>query len=139
MSPAPAMRSLSANTPGGDSAERMYQFGEALGMAFQIQDDILDYLPTADTGKECCNDLREGKVTLPLIAVMERGIDVPPLATTPVETLQRLVIDNGGIDMARTTMQGYLQKALHILSAYPPSEYRDALANLCIFVGERNK
>ena len=51
----------------------MHRFGEALGMAFQIQDDILDYTPSAQTGKPANNDLRERKVTLPLLAVLERA------------------------------------------------------------------
>ena len=49
----------------------MRQFGEAVGIAFQIRDDILDYTPTADTGKPSNNDLRERKITLPLIEVLE--------------------------------------------------------------------
>ena len=48
-----------------DRVATMRRFGEAVGMAFQIQDDILDYTPTAHTGKPANNDLREGKITLP--------------------------------------------------------------------------
>ena len=48
------------------------QIGLDLGMAFQIKDDILDYAPSEQTGKSSCADLREGKVTLPLIAIFER-------------------------------------------------------------------
>ncbi len=50
-----------------DRVATMRRFGEAVGMAFQIQDDILDYTPTARTGKPANNDLREGKITLPLL------------------------------------------------------------------------
>ena len=56
-----------------DKVSSMRRFGEAVGMAFQIQDDILDYTPTAQTGKPACNDLREGKITLPLLSVLERS------------------------------------------------------------------
>ena len=51
----------------------MRRFGEAIGIAFQIRDDILDYMPTADTGKPSNNDLRERKITLPLIEVLEKA------------------------------------------------------------------
>ncbi|MFQ6939796.1 MAG: polyprenyl synthetase family protein [Alistipes finegoldii] len=51
----------------------MRRFGEAVGMAFQIQDDILDYTRTAHTGKPANNDLREGKITLPLLAVLDKA------------------------------------------------------------------
>ncbi|MBQ2033979.1 MAG: polyprenyl synthetase family protein, partial [Alistipes sp.] len=55
-----------------EDVEQMRRFGEALGMAFQIQDDILDYSRSAQTGKPRNNDLREGKITLPLIEVLEQ-------------------------------------------------------------------
>ncbi|MBO7235525.1 MAG: polyprenyl synthetase family protein, partial [Alistipes sp.] len=56
-----------------EEVDRMRKFGEAIGMAFQIQDDILDYKRDNNTGKPSNNDLREHKITLPLIEVMERG------------------------------------------------------------------
>ena len=58
-----------------DGVATMRRFGEAVGMAFQIQDDILDYTPTAHTGKPANNDLREGKITLPLLSVLDRASD----------------------------------------------------------------
>ncbi|MBQ2728848.1 MAG: polyprenyl synthetase family protein, partial [Alistipes sp.] len=56
-----------------DKVTTMRRFGESLGMAFQIQDDILDYTPSAQTGKPRGNDLREGKITLPLLEVLEKS------------------------------------------------------------------
>ena len=58
-----------------DRVALMRRFGEALGMAFQMQDDILDYTLSAHTGKPANNDLREGKITLPLLAVLEKVSD----------------------------------------------------------------
>ena len=58
-----------------DKVATMRRFGEAVGMAFQIQDDILDYTPSAHTGKPANNDLREGKITLPLLSVLDRASD----------------------------------------------------------------
>ncbi len=62
---------MAAGAP-NEKVALMQRFGEALGMAFQMQDDILDYKPSARTGKPAYNDLREGKITLPLLCVMER-------------------------------------------------------------------
>ncbi len=131
------------------SIEKMKYFGEAVGMAFQIQDDILDYTPTANTGKPSNNDLREGKITLPMLAILERGDEslnskiMELLATCgrneeAVEELQGIVTREGGVDFAREVMAAYIAKATSILAEYPESNYRTALINLCAFITERN-
>ena len=128
----------------------MRKFGEAIGMAFQIQDDILDYTRTARTGKPSNNDLREHKVTLPLLTVLEsvgeerRRELLARLARCheedeSVEYLQHIVENEGGMEKAARVMQEYLTRAMSVLSEYEPSEYRDALANLCVYVGERDR
>ena len=133
-----------------ERVELMRSFGEALGMAFQIQDDILDYTRTARTGKPSNNDLREHKVTLPLLTVLEsvgeerRRELLARLARCheedeSVEYLQHIVENEGGMEKAARVMQEYLTRAMSVLSEYEPSEYRDALANLCVYVGERDR
>lgn len=133
-----------------DKVTTMRRFGEALGMAFQIQDDILDYTASAKTGKPLGNDLREGKITLPLLAVMEQSTPAERdelLALLArcrqdeeaVGQLLQLVVDRGGLDSASKMMQGYITKAVQMLSEYPESPYRNSLINLCTFVVERNK
>ena len=128
----------------------MRKFGESIGMAFQIQDDILDYTRTARTGKPSNNDLREHKVTLPLLTVLEsvgeerRRELLARLARCheedeSVEYLQHIVENEGGMEKAARVMQEYLTRAMSVLSEYEPSEYRDALANLCVYVGERDR
>lgn len=128
----------------------MRKFGESIGMAFQIQDDILDYTRTARTGKPSNNDLREHKVTLPLLTVLEsvgeerRRELQARLARCheedeSVEYLQHIVENEGGMEKAARVMQEYLARAMSVLSEYEPSEYRDALANLCVYVGERDR
>lgn len=130
--------------------DRMRSFGEAIGMAFQIQDDILDYSPNAQSGKPVNNDIREGKITLPLLAVMERAPErereeiLKKLASAHedegmVEYLQQRVEEGGGVEFARQVMQAYLEKATKILADYPESEFRSALINLALFITERNK
>lgn len=133
-----------------EDVEQMRRFGEALGMAFQIQDDILDYSRSAKTGKPSNNDLREGKITLPLIEVLEQCSPAEKLqlldklsqcATddAAVDYIQNIVEVTGGLSMAARTMQSYIDRAVAILSKYDDSPYRTALINLCAFVAERDK
>ena len=130
--------------------EQMRRFGEALGMAFQIQDDILDYSRSAQTGKPTNNDLREGKITLPLIEVLEKCSPAEKLQLldklsqckedeAAVDFLQGVVEAPGGAAMAARTMQTYIDRATSILAKYPDSPYRTALVHLCAFVAERDK
>ena len=133
-----------------EDVEQMRRFGEALGMAFQIQDDILDYSRSAQTGKPRNNDLREGKITLPLIEVLEQCTSAERLqlidklsqcATddSAVEYIQNIVEVTGGLSLAARTMQTYIDRAVAILSKYEDSPYRTALVNLCAYVAERDK
>ncbi|MFI3301976.1 MAG: polyprenyl synthetase family protein [Rikenellaceae bacterium] len=133
----------------GKQVEKMKYFGEAVGMAFQIQDDILDYTHDAHTGKPTNNDLREGKITLPLLAILERGDDnlnaqiMELLAKcgndeSAVETLHDIVTREGGVDFARQVMTAYIDKATQILAQYPEGEHRTALMNLCAFITQRD-
>ena len=130
--------------------EQMRRFGEAIGMAFQIQDDILDYSRSAKTGKPANNDLREGKITLPLIEVLEKCSPAEKVQLidrlsqckedeSAVDFLQGVVEATGGLAMAARTMQTYIDRATSILAKYPDSPYRTALVNLCAFIAERDK
>ncbi len=133
-----------------DKVTAMRRFGESLGMAFQIQDDILDYTPSAQTGKPRGNDLREGKITLPLLEVLEKSSEerrtelLAMLKTCheseeAVQRMQQLVLDEGGLDAAAATMHGYIAKAVQMLSEYDDSPYRTSLVHLCSFIIERNQ
>ena len=133
-----------------EDIDRMRKFGEAIGIAFQIQDDILDYNRANNTGKPVNNDLREHKITLPLIEVMERKTEQEQKAIialiercdkddAALDTLHAMVHDEGGIERATETMQAYLSRALHLVSKYEDTPYRKALIDLCTFVAERDK
>ena len=133
-----------------EDIDRMRKFGEAIGIAFQIQDDILDYNRANNTGKPANNDLREHKITLPLIEVMERKTEQEQKAIIALiercdkddealDTLHAMVHDEGGIERATQTMQAYLSRALHLVSKYEDTPYRKALIDLCTFVAERDK
>ncbi len=127
----------------------MRRFGDAVGMAFQIQDDLLDY--TSDkTGKPALNDLREGKITLPLLCVMERmeedrrkdiaaRLERCHEDEREVEYLREVVFNEGGIEAAREVMHAYLQRAASLLADYPESPYRKALVDLCAYIAERDR
>ena len=133
-----------------EDVERMRKFGEALGIAFQIQDDILDYNRQNNTGKPVNNDLREHKITLPLIEVIERKTEEERGAiikliercnddNEALDTLHNMVLNEGGIERATETMQAYLSRAMHLVSKYEDTPYRKALLDLCTFVAERDK
>src|SRR5690554_5721783 len=119
--------------------EALARFGHFLGMAFQIADDLLDYTETeAVTGKPSGHDLREHKVTLPLIAAMT-VMDKPArdeieaffAEVEPVEEgisrVVELVREHGGIEYARRRAEGYGARAAAALESLPPGEATDAL------------
>lgn len=140
---------LSVGADRGKIAE-MRRFGDALGMAFQIQDDILDYTRGAHTGKPSNNDLREHKITLPLLLLLDRSDkarqdEIRELLArchedeTAVDTLQAAVEGEGCLQEASKVMHGYLQRAASLLAAWPDGPVRTALVNLCAYIAERNR
>ena len=133
-----------------DKIALMRRFGESIGMAFQIQDDILDFRPDAKTGKQACNDLREGKITLPLLTILEK-VDEERRAEllarlkqchedeSSVDYLRCLVENEGGLESSRQVMQQYIDRAMSILSQYEASDVQKSLADLCFFIIERDR
>ncbi len=125
------------------------RYGARLGMAFQVADDILDYTETASvTGKPSGLDLREHKVTLPLIAALpvlsaaaRRRVDELFAADVPSESLiadvVALVADAGGIASARRRGEQFAQEAEEALSGLPDTPARTALADAIIYVMDR--
>ena len=133
-----------------EQVARMRRFGDALGMAFQIQDDILDFTRGAETGKPSNNDLREHKITLPLLLLLDRADAarrdelLALLARcredeAAVDALQQAVEEQGGLQEASKVMQSYLQRATALLAEWPDGPIRSALVNLCAYVAERNR
>ncbi len=132
--------------------EALRLYARNLGLCFQITDDIFDYYPNeAEIGKPTGNDLREGKVTLPLLSVLLRP-DAPDrdrmlaliakdsLTTDEISCLTDYAIANGGIDYARAKMQTLANEAVAAIdSAFGPSETRNALHSLLTHVLHRSK
>ncbi len=133
------------------AAERraMRRYGDALGMAFQIADDLLDYTEgEAVTGKPSGLDLREHKVTLPLIAALPRlGPDGrrevealfrdPAPADAQVARVVRLVEDGGGLEYARERAVAFAAEAEAALEDLPASPAREALRDAIAYAVER--
>jgi octaprenyl-diphosphate synthase len=140
---------LGGVTPERESALREYGFN--LGVAFQLVDDMLDY--TADQaalGKPVGGDLREGKVTLPIIFLLRRGGDeADQLIRTVVQDravsqdqwreILRLLREHRVIDVAYERAVEYANRAKGCLSAFPPGRERDALMALPDYVLARDR
>ena len=133
-----------------DKVATMRTFGKMLGMAFQIVDDILDFVPNNNTGKPAANDLRERKITLPLIEVLERVSEEEkaeilhhlPLCAESEESvayIQAKVAEYKGVELARETVQAYLQRAMSALSLCGDSDYCKSMLALCEYVVERDR
>ena len=133
-----------------ETIQIMKEFGENIGIAFQIRDDLLDYEGTGLTGKAPGNDIKERKLTLPLIYSLEQttylkkkhilGIVKDKKKTkAEINEVISFVSDNGGMDYAELRMNQYRDKALAILDSYPDSEIRDSMKEFVLFTTSRKK
>ena len=127
--------------------EQMRLFGEKVGMAFQIKDDLFDY-SSQNIGKPTGNDIKEKKLTLPLIYVLNNCspdirkkiiyiIKNQNTQTDKVAFVIKQVEELGGIAYATQKMFAYRDEALEILYQFPPSEVRDALEELVRYTTDR--
>ena len=137
-----------SSTSDESAISRMYNFGEKTGIAFQIKDDLLDYA-NDDIGKPTRNDIKEKKVTLPLLftinncsAPMRRQLlhIVKHQNTDPesVEYLVGQVIQHGGIQYAEEKMKLFRNDAIDILGQFPEGPVRKSLEGLVHFVTDRS-
>lgn len=146
-----ACTSCGAHSAGADEDVRaaMRAFGQELGMAFQIRDDLFDF-GVKDVGKPLGIDLQEKKMTLPLIYALTRAerpqkkrimkiVRQKKKSRDDVELVAAFVQEHGGIDYARDTMMEHADKAIEILLTLPESDARDALADLVRFTVTREK
>lgn len=128
--------------------ETMYNFGMNLGMAFQIKDDLFDYTVSNLIGKPVGQDIRERKMTLPLIYAMNTTTEkdkkwlkksVKHYNKKPkrVREVIQFVIDNGGVKYATQKMNEYVQAAHENLSDIPTSEFKTSMETLIQYVIER--
>lgn len=137
------------------SASKEYEqaaidYAVALGNAFQIQDDILDYSGTESVGKPLGVDVLEQKITIPLLGALAnvsepeqahiRGL-VNDIVGHPEhrDEIVRFVRENGGIEYARVRLDEYVDKAVHALDVFPDSQEKEYLKALAHFTAKRDK
>lgn len=129
--------------------QKMWLFGEKLGIAFQIKDDLFDY-GTDDVGKPLGIDIKEKKMTLPLIYALsvsekserQRIIRMVGKGGDHEETVREVVSfvrSKGGLDYAEKVMRTYEQEAIEILLTMPKNDARTALEKLVLYFTQRNK
>jgi octaprenyl-diphosphate synthase len=130
--------------------ELLYNFGENLGICFQMQDDIFDYSENTSIGKPVGNDIREGKITLPLILALENAdqqskkiilkiIEDKDFTSENVEKILCFTREFDGIALAHAQMEVYRQKAIQMLSSFKDSDEKTALFNALEYAMNRNK
>jgi octaprenyl-diphosphate synthase len=140
-------RSVTSNSA---TIQLMKDFGETIGIAFQIRDDILDYEGNGLTGKASGNDIKEKKITLPLIHALEnvplsrkrhilRIIGNKKKSGSDVAEVVRFVSENGGMEYAALKMNQYRDKALAILDTYPDSDVKNSLREFVHYTVTRDK
>ena len=132
-----------------ETIDRMYRFGEKIGIAFQIKDDIFDF-GTDDVGKPLGIDIKEKKVTLPLIyslnhttsAEKKRIINLVKNHNDDPQKVAEIISfvkETGGLEYAEVQMRKYQDEAFEILNTFPPSEAKTSLEQLVRFTTERTK
>ena len=140
----------SSVTDDEETIARMKSFGENIGIAFQIKDDLLDYSGNSLTGKREGNDIKEKKITLPLIHSLEKAtfskkrhilhiIGSNKKSRSDVEEVIEFVSGQGGMEYAAFRMNQYRDKALAILDTYPESEVKNSLREFVNYTVSRDK
>jgi len=142
---------IGAHVGAPEYRDQLTRYGEQLGMAFQVADDLLDYTAdTADTGKPTGLDLREHKVTLPLIAALRtmgpaarREVDALFDNSEPddaeIETVVGIVAEEGGLEYARRREEEYAAAAGAALAGLPESPVLGALLDAISYVMGRRQ
>lgn len=142
---------MGARTSGAPEAlwRPMLRYAELLGLCFQIKDDVFDYYPQAQVGKPTGNDLRENKITLPLLYAlasapedeslrMKRILEKDNLQSDEIHELINFAIKSGGIDYAFSRMRAMQQEADAIINKYPDSEARQSFKDIFEFIIARD-
>ena len=133
---------------GDPRLEALREYARLLGLCFQIRDDIFDYFSDEKIGKPTGNDLREGKITLPLLHVL-RDPSLPAhdamtalarkehLTTDEINTLITYAVDHGGIDYAYSVMADMRRRAISLLEPLPDTPEKRAFISLISYIIDR--
>lgn len=130
------------------AVNKMWDLGEALGVSFQIKDDLLDYSIGKDIGKPVGADIKEKKISLPLLHALQKAsyaekkqivyaIKNHSKKTETIEKVFNFVKEKGGLEYANQKMLEYREKSRIMLNELPDSEYRKSFERLISFVTER--
>lgn len=149
LSASTAAGALSAGAAGG-VVQQFKRFGERLGMAFQVRDDMLDYSTSEEIGKSTGNDLQEGKYTLPVLHALgtlsqrERRAMIAQLNRARVDAatrreVSRFVVESGGLEACALTVRRFVDEGKEALRSVPDSEARRSLFALADYMVERKK
>jgi octaprenyl-diphosphate synthase len=134
-----------------EQQEALWDYGVNIGMAFQIVDDLLDFTGEQESlGKPVGGDLREGKMTLPVIhlfatgdhraqALLRRAVDTRSVTPEEWRELRILLAQARSMDYAQRAAAGFVERAKKALNAFPPSDARDALLYLPDYVVSRDR
>lgn len=146
-----ACTAIGAISAGADkqAIEAMKKFGENIGYAFQIRDDIFDYYKESSIGKPTGNDIREGKVTLPLLYALKQEsakagtmLEIVLTKDFTDEHIDQLILfakEQGGIEYAKKRMTDFRNEAVRALDIFPDSPSRRALIDLADYIILRDK
>lgn len=131
-----------------DRIKASKDYAVALGLAFQIKDDILDYAGTEAVGKPLGADILEQKITMPLLGALS-SVDeamqaeirekISDISSHPEyrDEIVRFVKDNGGLEYAMARLESYVDEAVKALAAFPDSEAKSSLIELAHFTADR--
>lgn len=134
----------------GERLAAVGRYGELLGIAFQLRDDVLDFHSSSVTGKVCGNDIREKKITLPLIFALNKAdkaeqkkilslVATASVNSRNVKQVVNFVAAHGGLEYTEGVAHGYCADAKRALDIFPASDAKTALLNLADVVVERKK
>jgi octaprenyl-diphosphate synthase len=143
------MGALSAGATAKET-EILRSIGENLGICFQLKDDVFDYFEQGELGKPTGNDIREGKITLPLIHALKTAskeqseqmmslIRQQDFSPDNIKCLIDFAKEQQGIEYAYTQMQEIKEKTIDLLNYFPDSETKTALIRLIDYIIEREK
>lgn len=133
-----------------DNVDLIWSIGYNLGLVFQMKDDVIDYERHTDSGKQYGNDVKEQKLTLPLIYALSQADDATKenikthigLAEDSRESLNTVidfVVDNGGITHTEKVIADYKQRAQDAISQLPDGEIKDMLSRLSDYIIQRKR
>jgi octaprenyl-diphosphate synthase len=143
---------MGAIAAGVDSGvrEKMRLITENLGLCFQLRDDIFDYYDKAGIGKPTGNDIREGKITLPLLYALKTApaedsdgmyaiIERKDFSPENINRLTNFAKERGGIDYTKRRMLEIRENTIELLSGFPDSDAKQAMKDLVDYVIERKR